>query len=639
MNKNLKELSKKYTSVNSLKNKIIELKGILHMPKSTEHYVSDIHGEYDSFSHVINNASGVIRGYIDELFTDSVSEEEKNALATLIYYPKEKLNIVKEELDKEEYSNWQRVSILRLIDITRRVASKYTHSKVREAYPEDFYDIIDELLFESSTNLHKGKYYNSLIDNIIDLDLGENYIVVFSKLIKRFSVETLYVIGDIFDRGKKADKVMDFLVSHNDAYVQWGNHDVAWIGASMGSAALIANVIRVAARYNDLDTIEAAYDVDLSQLKEFSEKTYNQSLCFIPKVPSSTDNLLLSKIHKAISIIQFKAEAQIIKRNPNYNLDQMIYLNKIDFKNKRVLVGEQYHMMKELDLPTIINGKELEYTPEEKQVINSLIQAFTNSKKLKTHVDFLIEKGSMYKISNGNLLFHGCIPLTENGEIKETNFLGKSLKGKALLDSVDSIVKEGYYKDTNKEYSMDLLWYLWCGPDSPLFGKDKITTFERYFLDNKKTHEEKRDPYYSLREFEKTADIILQDFGLSSDNSKIINGHTPVKQLKGENPVKANGKIVVIDGSFSKAYQKETGTSGYTLISNSYGLILATHSPLSSEQDIVKHNVDITSARTFVTKYPHRKRVRDTDLGIEILEKIENCETLINYYENTNNKI
>lgn len=633
--KYLKLLSKSYKNINSVTSKIIDLKSVLFMPKATEHFLSDIHGEFDAFYHVINNASGVIKNYIIELFDDSMNEDEKAELATLIYYPEKKLTSLEEE--NKVTDKWIYDTLSRLIELTRRVGSKYNREKVKEAFPSDISYILQELIFESPENRHKELYYKTIFSEIINMKAHKVYIVELSKLIKRFAVEHLHILGDVYDRGDQAEKVMDFLINHHDADIQLGNHDIVWYGAFTGSEALVANAVRIAVRYNNLSTLEDGYGINLLPLVKFALETYKSDPCkqFIPKgdyLESEKD--MLSKVHKAISIIQFKAEAHIIKRHPEFKMEHRDLINSISKDFKKVSVYSNEYDLLDNCFPTIINGDE--YTKEEELIIKKLVESFRNSSKMREHMKFFAEKGNLYSIYNDNLLFHGCIPLNSDGSFTETEFMGSKLKGKQLLTVLNETVKKAFYneKNRNRTYYNDILWYLWCGEDSPLFGKTKMTTFERYFIADKDTHKEPKNPYYHYRDDETVVQTILNEFGITSEIGKVINGHVPVKATHGEDPIKANGKLIAIDGGFSAAYQGTTGIAGYTLISNSYGILLATHEPLKDIEDVIEYNFDITSKTEFALKYDSRRRVNNTDLGKRLMDRISDLNDLLFAYQN-----
>lgn len=633
--KYLRLLSKTYKNKNAVISKIINLKSVLYMPKATEHFVSDIHGEYEAFYHVINNASGVIRNYIIELFDDEMNEYEKRELATIIYYPEVKLSKL-EKAGKID-NKWLNNTLRRLIELTRRVGSKYNRKKIVEAFPEDISFILQELIFESPENRHKQQYYNTIFSEIINMNTYKVYIIELANLIKRFAVEHLHVIGDIYDRGDQAEKVMDFLVKHHNADVQLGNHDIVWYGAYTGSEALLANAIRIAVRYNNLTTLEDGYGINLLPLITFAFNTYKDDPCirFIPKGHTNeAEKNILSKIHKAIAIIQFKAEAKIIDRHPEFKMGHRNLIKNLskDFKTVN-MYGKEYDML-DSNFPTLMNG--IDYTPEEKIVIEKLMDSFKNSTRLSEHMKFLAEKGELYKIFNDNLLFHGCIPLDEGGSFKKTTFMGSELSGKKLMDVLNNTVNKAFYTNKEKDsiYYNDILWYLWCGEDSPLFGKTKMTTFERYFIEDKSTHIEPKNYYYDYRDDEVVMQSILDEFGIKSKIGKIINGHVPVKVTAGENPVKAGGRLIAIDGGFSEAYQSTTGIAGYTLISNSYGLLLAIHEPLRPIDEVIENNFDITSKTEYALKYKNRRRVTSTDLGKILKERINDLNDLLEAYKN-----
>lgn len=631
--KYLKLLSKSYKNIDSVISKIIDLKSVLYMPKATEHFLSDIHGEYEAFYHVINNASGVIKNYIIELFDDEMNEEEKAELATIIYYPETKISQLEDEekVDKE----WIENTLRRLIEMTRRVGSKYNREKVTEAFPDDMSYILQELIFESPENRHKQLYYETIFSEIINLETYKVYMIELSKLIKRFAVEHLHILGDIYDRGEEAERVMEFLINHHSADVVYGNHDIVWYGAHTGSEALMANAIRIAVRYNNLSTLEDGYGINLLPLFTFALETYEDDPCtaFIPKgecLDSEVD--MLSKVHKAISIIQFKAESKIIKRNPNFEMEHRDLINSMsdDFTTVTAY-GKEYEMI-DSNFPTLANGSE--YTPEEAFVVEKLMDSFKNSAKLSEHIKFLADKGDMYSVFNDNLLYHGCIPLDEDGSLTKTDFLGEELSGKDLFDVLNKVVKKAFYTKNSRDlqYYNDIIWYLWCGCDSPLFGKTKMTTFERYFIADKDTHVEPKNPYYLYRDDEEVMTNILKEFGVTSEIGKIVNGHVPVKATKGEDPIKANGKLIAIDGGFSEAYQGTTGIAGYTLISNSYGLVIATHEPLKPLDEVIRNNIDITSKTEFALEYEERRRVIYTDLGESIEERLKDLNKLLIAY-------
>ncbi len=602
--KYLQLLSQSYSNINRASSEIVNLKAILNLPKGTEHFVSDIHGELESFRHVLKNASGVIKNHIEDIFGATLREAEKKSLATLIYYPEQKLEqVAKVETDMKD---WYKITLHRLIHICKIVSSKYTRSKVRKALPQDFAYIIEELLHEDSIGSDKQMYYSEIINTIIELYQADRFIIAMAHLIQRLSIDQLHVIGDIYDRGPNAAKIMDILSGYHSVDIQWGNHDISWMGAAAGCQALICNVLRIQARYANLDTIEEDYGINLIPLATFAMEQYANDPCthFEPKslggVLSDKDFNMIAKMHKAIAIMQFKSEAKIIKRHPEFHMENRLLLDKINFEKGTVTIDGVVYKMNDTNFPTIDPQNPYSFTKEEEEVMAKIKSSFVNSEKLQAHTRFLFSKGSMYKIFNSNLLFHGCIPINEDGSLKKVTFQGRRYLGKSYLDAIERAVREGYFNEAHTEAKracIDLTWYLWCGQDSPLFGKNKMTTFERYFIDDKESHTEVKNPYYNLRNDESVCETILSDFGLIPKDSHIINGHVPVKVKKGESPIKANGRLIVIDGGFAKAYQKETGIAGYTLIYNSHGLLLVSHEPFESTENAILQERDIFSSK------------------------------------------
>lgn len=638
--KYLKLLAKQYPNITSASTEIINLQAILNLPKGTEHFISDIHGEYESFSHVLRNASGVIKNHITYIFGTSLRDSEKKTLATLIYYPEQKLEEIKKT--ESDMNDWYKITLHRLVTICKVMSAKYTRSKVRKALPQDFAYIIEELLHEDSTGDDKELYYNQIIESIVRLDQADRFITAISHLIQRLAIDRLHVIGDIYDRGPNAAKIMDILENYHSIDVQWGNHDISWMGAAAGCQALICNVIRIQARYCNLDTIEDAYGINLIPLATFAMEKYADDPCtyFLPK-NSDADMLtdkevqLTAKMHKAISIMQFKMEAQIIKRHPEFGMEGRLLLDKIDFEKGTINIKGIDYPMLDMNFPTIDPKNPFSLSEEEQDVMDKIKSSFVNSGDLQRHVRFLLSNGSIYTIFNSNLLYHGCIPLNADGSLKEVNFRGKRLKGKDYLDAVERVMREGYYtiphSETKRE-CLDLMWYLWCGENSPLFGKDAMTTFERYFIEDKATHVENKSPYYERRDEESVCRAILENFGLNPDKSHIINGHVPVKVKKGESPIKANGKLFVIDGGFAKAYQKETGIAGYTLIYNSHGLVLVSHEPFESREKAIAEEKDIHSSTVALQYSQARIMVSNTDIGAELKKNISELDKLVSAY-------
>lgn len=636
--KYLKLLSKQYPSIASASTEIINLEAILNLPKGTEHFLADIHGESEQFVHVLRNGSGAIRRKIDELYNNSLLDSEKRSLATLVYYPEQKLEIVLKQEDN--ISDWYRINLYRLIELCRYVSSKYTRSKVRKALPKDFSYILEELLHEDSDNKNKHGYYDGIINTIIEIERAKEFITALCHLIQRFVIDRLHIIGDIFDRGPRPDIIIDTLIDYHSVDIQWGNHDILWMGAACGNTTSIANVLRIATRYSNLDVIEDIYGINILPLATFALKQYQDDPCtsFIPKNNDknygTSEIQLVAKMHKAITIIQFKLEYEIIKRRPEFKLDHRLLLDKINYNEGTISLNDQTYELSDKLFPTVNPEKPFELTPEERKLIDKLQLSFLNSDKLQKHVLFLFNKGSIYLTYNSNLLFHGCIPLNKDMTFKSMILNGESYKGKALLDTFDCLAREGYFSKRNsleKQYGMDILWYLWTGECSSLFGKKDMATFERYFIKNEETHIEKKNPYYEFRDSEEMCNMIFKEFNLNPSESRIINGHVPVKDRFGESPVKSNGKLIVIDGGFAKAYRKETGISGYTLIYNSYGLQLICHESFKSIEDAFSKETDIHSSMRIVEKLD-RKKVGDTDIGKDLKNQINDLKLLLDAY-------
>lgn len=635
----LQLLSKQHGSIQSASTEIINLEAILNLPKGTEHFVSDIHAEYDTFKHILSNASGVVRRRIEEIYSDNLSDAEKQSLASLIYYPREKLDLIASR--EQDLGEWFRINLKRLINVSRVVSSKYTRSKVRKSLPTDFQYIIDELLNVNENLPNKEAYFSAIIKTIIDIDRARDFVIALSELIQRLAVDRLHIVGDIFDRGPAADRVMDELMMHHSVDIQWGNHDVVWMGAAAGSLAYIAIVLRISARYDNLDTIEDGYGINILPLVTFAMEKYAEDPCdaFTPKAGleslSDYDLRIVKQVHKAISVIQFKLEGQIIKRNPIFEMDDRLLLDKMNLKNGSVIIEGKEYALSCKSFPTIDPKNPYKLTADEADLMNKLKRSFIKSEKLQRHINFMYSQGSMYLPYNGLLLFHGAIPMDKNAEFKEVNVEGKMLKGKALLDHFDILARRAYYEKGNakrKEQDLDLFWYLWCGPESPLFGKKKMTTFERYFVADKATHKEERNAYYHHRDEQKNIQKILKEFDLDPKKGHVVNGHVPVKVRKGESPVKAGGQLIVIDGGMSKAYQKVTGIAGYTLIYNSYGLVLVAHQPFESKRKAVESGQDIVSHVTQLDQVKERKRVADTDIGAQLKQQIFDLKMLLAAY-------
>ncbi len=633
----LKSLTKQYPTIASASTEIINLQSIMNLPKSTEHFLTDIHGEYEQFNHVLKNGSGSVKRKIEEEFGNTLTGKDKKSLATLIYYPEEKLDIIMQTEDN--INDWYKITIHRLVQITKRVASKYTRSKVRKALPKDFAYIIEELITEKEELVDKEEYYNSIIETIIRIGRAPELIVAFGNLIQRLVIDHLHIVGDIFDRGPGPHIIMETLRNYHSVDIQWGNHDVVWMGAACGSMPCIATVVRFSARYGNLDILEEGYGINLIPLATFALKTYKQSDCSAFAIKYSSDydtkNLELDeKMHKAVSVIQFKLEGQLIMKHPEFEMDDRLLLDKIDFKKKQVNIGGKMYNMLDCDLPTVDPEHPYALSSEEKEVMNKLRQAFVRSERLQRDVRFLYSKGSLYKVYNSNLLYHGCVPLDENGDFIKVNIFGEEYSGKALYDVLDHYARRGFYSHDaeGREKGQDMLWYIWAGPNSPVFGKDKMATFERYFVADPETHVETKNSYYKFLDNEEVINRILGEFGLNGTHSHIVNGHVPVERKKGESPVKCGGKLLIIDGGFSRAYQDKTGTAGYTLISNSYGLRLVAHEKFVSTESAIQNETDILSDSFIVETYPHRMMIADTDIGAEIKESISQLEDLLQAY-------
>ena len=635
----LDRLSDLYPTIAAASTEIINLQAILNLPKGTEHFITDVHGEYEAFSHVLKNGSGSVRRKINDVFGNTLSSRDKQSLATLIYYPKDKIAQVKKTESNME--DWYKINLYRLIEVSKRAASKYTRSKVRKALPKDFAYVIEELITERSEINDKESYYNEIIMTIIRIGRAEEFIIAISSLIQRLVVDHLHIVGDIYDRGPGPHIIMDKLMSYHSLDIQWGNHDVVWMGAAAGQLACIANVIRICARYGNLDILEDGYGINLLPLATFALQVYGDDPCDCFKLkgsdnPNRAEMELNMRMHKAISIIQFKIEGQTIRRQPGFGLKERALLHRIDYEKGTItLEGKEYKLL-DTNFPTIDPKNPYQLSADEEDVMERLERAFTGCEKLQEHMHFLLSKGSLYKVYNNNLLYHGCVPLNEDGTLKEVTLFSKKFKGKSLYDALERYVRKGFFA-VNKEdleNGKDIMWYIWLNPNSPLFGKDKMATFERYFLAEKETHTEVKNPYYQYIENEKVIASIMKEFGLDfeSDDTHIINGHVPVKRKNGESPVKCNGKVMVIDGGFSKAYQRETGIAGYTLIYNSYGLLLVAHEPFESTESAIEKESDIHSESMVIRRVVQRSLVENTDVGKELKEQIADLEVLLEAY-------
>ena len=635
----LKSLAKQYPTIPLAATEIINLQAILSLPKGTEHFITDIHGEYDQFRHIMKNGSGAIKRKIEEEFSNSLSIAEKKGMATLIYYPKLKLKqVLKQE---ENMEDWYKVTLYRLIRVCKNASSKYTRSKVRKALPKDFAYVIEELLTGRPDVSDQEAYYNEIINSVIRTGRAGELVVAFCNLIRRLVVDHLHVVGDIYDRGPYPNLIMDTLMKHHSVDIQWGNHDVLWMGAAAGNPACIANVIRISAKYGNLNTLEDGYGINLIPLAKFALTTYGQDPCEVFHLDyreeeyDVKDAALDQKMHKAIAMIQFKLEGQLIHRRPEFQMEHRLLLDKMDLEKGTVEVEGKTYPLKDTSFPTFDKEHPYQLSPEEAEVVERLVTAFVNCGKLQEHVRFLYTKGSLYKVYNGNLLYHGCVPFNEDGSFKKVRVFGQAYSGRELYDVLENYARKGYYSidPEEKQKGLDILWFIWKNANSPVFGKSKMTTFERYFIADKETHKEPKNPYYRLLEQEGIVNKILEEFGLSQqEDAHIINGHVPVETKRGESPVKCGGKLLIIDGGFSKAYQSKTGIAGYTLIYNSYGLLLAAHEPFESVEKAVQDGSDIHSHMMLVHHSNRRITVSDTDIGEEIRENIEDLEKLLRAY-------
>lgn len=648
----LELLAKSYPTIADASTEIINLEAILNLPKGTEHFMADIHGEYEAFLHILKNASGNIKRKVRELFAKILSEEEIRELCTLIYYPDEKLVILKSQFEGQEQkeksaetlAGFYATTLPRLILVLQSVSSKYTRSKVRKALPREFAYIIEELLHESPSDDDKTAYLHSIIETIVETGRSDAFIIALAGVIQQLAVDQLHILGDIFDRGPGAHIIMERLCQHPSFDIQWGNHDALWMGAAAGNDCCIANVLRLSLRYGNLQTLEDGYGINLVPLATFAMETYADDPCdlFGPRLDKddTTHNektrRLIAQMHKAISIIQFKLESQMILRRPEWNMEDRLVLQHID-KQRGLLVrdGQEYEMI-DTFLPTLNPEHPFNLTEEENELVKQLHHSFRVSDKLQKHIKCLFTHGCMYSICNGNLLFHASVPLNADGSLKEVDLNGKRYSGRELMHQIGMVMREAFNADTphdEKQFAKDYFWYLWCGQDSPLFDKDRMATFERYFLRDKKTHEERKGYYYLLRDQPEVCDHILDAFGVSGHHRHIINGHVPVRVAGGESPIKADGKLMVIDGGLSKAYHNTTGIAGYTLVYHSRGFELIQHEPFTSAAEAIRQGSDIISSKQIVELRGHRLRVRDTDKGRELQQQINELKALLYAYQ------
>ena len=639
LQKYLEELSERFPTKESAVTEIINLSSILALPRSVEHFMSDLHGQADAFEHILNNASGGIRFRISQLFNNTLTKEAQDELATIIYYPEEKM---KELLPNEkDQNNWYRLTLLKIIEVTKKFSSRYTRSKVRKLYDENLSYILDELLNNEIDEENKDKYYQAIISTIIELGYAPQLIIALSSLIKKLAVDELHIIGDIYDRGPEPHKIMDLLENYHSVDIEWGNHDILWMGSSLGSNICISGVITNSVRHNNLDILEDVYGINLRPLANFAEETYQDAITWRPRKTTEEDyrqNKIVcqaAKIHKAISIIMYKLEGEFAAKHPEYHMTHRRLLDKINYEEKTINIDGKIYQLEDTDFPTIDKNDPYKLTPEEDKIISDLVKAFQNSEALQRHMRIFIEKGSMYKIENNNLMYHALVPLNEDGSLKKVSLGDISLSGKNLFDYLDAKIRKLYYsKGTTSQHELDLMWYLWSGPDSPFFGKDKMTTMERVLIKDKSSHKEKRNYYYKYQEDETVMTNIMHDFGLTDTrNAHIINGHIPVEKINGETPLKANNKVIVIDGGFSKAYQKTTGIAGYTLVSGSTGMRIIAHEPFTSLEDAIINNQDINYSIDIENNSLKRLTIADVDKGKELSRQINDLKLLIQYYD------
>ena len=635
-------LAQSFPTVAEASTEIINLQAILNLPKGTEHFLADLHGEYEAFQHVLKNASGNIKRKVNEIFGTTLREAEKRELCTLIYYPEQKLELVKES--ETDINDWYHITIHQLVSVCRDVSSKYTRSKVRKSLPTDFKYIIQELLHERVDDSNKAAYVNVIIETIISTGRADDFIVAICNVIQRLAIDQLHILGDIYDRGPGAHVIMDTMERYHSWDIQWGNHDMLWMGAAAGNVACICNVIRLSLRYANLTTLEDGYGINLVPLATFAMETYGDTACkeFVPKSSGESMKLdekamrLTALMHKAIAVIQFKVEAQLFEKHPHWQMANRAVLRHIDYTRGVITLDGKEYQLTSNEFPTIDPNNPLELTPEEKMLAKRLRHSFKVSEKLQRHVRLLLQHGCMYAIYNNNLLFHASVPLNDDATLKEVEvFPGQTLSGRKLLHKIGMLVRTAYQKDAEpeeREYAIDYFLYLWCGPDSPLFDKSKMATFERYFIADKETHKERKGNYFMLRDNEAVVDSILDAFDVKGENRHIINGHVPVHVANGENPIKANGKLMVIDGGFSEAYHKETGIAGYTLVYHSRGFQLVQHEPFASAMDAIRTGRDIKSTTQIIEMSSHRMLVADTDKGVELNKQVADLEELLYAY-------
>jgi len=635
-------LARSFPTVADASTEIINLEAILNLPKGTEHFLSDIHGEHQAFNHVLKNASGAIKRKVNEIFSNTLRDFEKKELCTLIYYPEQKLELIRQR--EKDLDDWYLITLNQLVRVCRNVSSKYTRSKVRKALPKEFSYIIQELLHESSDEPNKSAYVDQIINTIISTGRANDFIIAMCNLIQRLTIDLLHIIGDIYDRGPGAHIIMDTLCNYHNFDIQWGNHDILWMGAAAGNAGSIANVIRMCMRYGNLATLEDGYGINLLPLATFAMEVYGDDPCelFIPRTNASDATFdekttqLIARMHKAMCVIMFKLEGQIIARRPEYQMSDRDMLSRINYQNGTIEIDGTVYPLRDTDFPTIDPADPNKLTPEEQDIIDGLVSSFRRSEKLQIHTRFLYSVGSIYRRHNGNLLYHGCIPCDGNGEFMEFSLYSDTpLKGRAFLDWADRLARQGYFApDGSMERlrGLDFLWFLWCGRNSPICGRTKITTFERALIEDKASYTEPKNPYYVYYGSEEFCRRILDDFDLHKPWSRIINGHMPVKVKEGEDPRKGGGRLVVIDGGFCKAYHKQTGIAGYTMFFSSHGMRIAAHEPFTTREEAIHGKKDITSHSFIVENLPRRLMISDTDAGEGIKRRIEDLNALLDAY-------
>ena len=639
----LQLLARCFPTIADASTEIINLEAILNLPKGTEHFLSDLHGEDQAFDHVLRNASGAVKRKVNEIFSNTLRDQEKKDLCTLIYYPEEKLELVREK--ERDLDDWYRVTLNQLVRVCRNVSSKYTRSKVRKALPKEFSYIIQELLHESTVEPNKSAYVDQIIRTIISTGRADDFIIALANLIQRLTIDLLHVIGDIYDRGPGAHLIMDILCDYHNFDIQWGNHDLLWMGAAAGNRACVANVIRMCLRFGNMATLEDGYGINLLPLATFAMEVYGDDPCtlFLPQTKFADNGMdektehLVAQMHKAMTILQFKLEGEIIRRRPEFGMDDRLLLNHLDLRQGTVEVEGKAYPLADTHFPTVDPADPYRLTEGEQELIEKISHSFECSEKLKKHMRCFFRHGSMYQVCNSNLLFHASIPMNADGSFKQVRIFDQEYAGKALLDKVDQLVREAYFKTGEPEelsFASDYLWYLWCGPDSPLFDKSKMATFERAFIADAETHKEEKGAYYALRTEEEICDKILDEFDVVGEHRHIINGHVPVRSVKGENPIKANGKMLVIDGGFSRPYHSQTGIAGYTLVYHSRGFQLVQHEPFESRAKAIEEGLDIKSTLIMVELSAHRQMVKDTDQGAELRSQIKELEKLLYAYRN-----